>query len=220
MTRRHNDPTPAPREPLHQSVGGEPTSASASKGSSASLVMLAVVGGAHGIRGECRVRAFTAEPTDIGAYGPLFDEKGNRYTVLSARQQKNVVVVRFKEVTDRNHAERLNGRELFVDREVLPEPDEDEFYLEDLIGLSVETVSGASVGEVVAFHDFGAGDIVEIRLGTGRTIMIPFSEAAVPEIDAERGLMIVEPGAAGLAEAEPEPGEDGQTEPARRNDRS
>ncbi|HEY9057086.1 MAG TPA: ribosome maturation factor RimM, partial [Aurantimonas sp.] len=172
-------------------------------------VLLGVVGGAHGLKGECRVRSFTEDPTDLGAYGPLFDTEGNRYTVKSARRQKNVVVVRFVEVEDRNHAERLNGRELFVDRSALPEPEEsDEFYLDDLVGLAVETGSGAVVGTVVAFHDFGAGDIVEIKPPEGPTVMIPFSEAAVPEIDAERGVMIVEPFAAGLAEADTDEPED------------
>ena len=178
-------------------------------------VLVGIVGGAHGIRGECRVRSFTDNPLDLGAYGPLFDDQGNRYTVKAARTQKNVVVVRFAEVADRNHAERLNGRELFVNRAALPEPDEDdEFYLDDLIGLAVETVSGEPVGAVVAFHDFGAGDIVEIRPPKGPTVMIPFSEAAVPEIDAERGIMVVEPQAAGLAATgDAEPGEDGAPEP-------
>lgn len=181
-------------------------------------VLLGVVGGAHGLKGECRVRSFTENPVDLGAYGPLFDADGNRYTLKSARIQKNVVVVGFVEVEDRNHAERLNGRELFVDRSALPEPEaSDEFYLGDLVGLAVETVSGAVVGTVVAFHDFGAGDIVEIKPPEGQTVMIPFSEAAVPKIDAERGVMIVEPFAAGLAEAETdEP--DGTAEPPAAND--
>ncbi|NDV87511.1 ribosome maturation factor RimM [Aurantimonas aggregata] len=166
-------------------------------------VLLAVVGGAHGIKGECRVRSLTEDPTALGAYGPLFDASGNRYTVESARPQKNVVVVRFAEVQDRNHAERINGRELFVDRSVLPEPeDDDEFYLGDLVGLAVQTIAGEPVGKVVAFHDFGAGDIVEIQPPGGPTVMIPFSAAAVPELDVEAGVMIVDPVAAGLVETE------------------
>ena len=190
-------------------------------------VLLGVVGGAHGLRGEVRVKSFTAEPEQIGAYGPLFDEKGNRYTIRSARVQKNVVVVKIAEVTDRDHAERLNGRELFVDRDALPAPeDDDEFYLDDLVGYAVETVSGEPVGSLVAFHDFGAGDIAEIALAVGggdarvdagadrgksrqRTVMIPFSRAAVPTIDAERQVLVVDPAAAGLDEARPEAGEDG-----------
>ncbi|MEX6506481.1 ribosome maturation factor RimM [Jiella sp. M17.18] len=172
-------------------------------------VLLAVIGGAHGIRGECRVRSFTEDPLAIGAYGPLFDEGGNRYTVKAVRPQKAMLLVRFAEVADRNHAERLNGTELFVERAALPEPEEDdEFYLDDLIGLAVETVAGETVGTVVGVHNFGAGDILEVGPEGGRTVMIPFSEAAVPTIDAERGVLVVEPGAAGLSDAEPEEGED------------
>nr|WP_244404186.1 ribosome maturation factor RimM [Fulvimarina pelagi] len=164
-------------------------------------VLLGVVGGAHGVRGEVRVKSYTEEPTDIGAYGPLQDENGNRYTVKTARSQKTVVVVKFDEVNERNHAERLNGRELFVERALLPEPEEDdEFYLDDLEGLAVETLSGDPVGIVVAVHNFGAGDILEVAPEEGTTLMIPFSEAAVPELDLETGLLKVDPLAAGLAE--------------------
>lgn len=162
-------------------------------------VLLGVVGGAHGIKGEVRIRSFTADPTDIGAYGPLVDAKGNRYTIRSARVQKTVVVAAIAEVRDRNHAERLNGTELFVDRSVLPdEDDEDAFFQTDLIGLAAIGVSGEAIGTVIAIHDFGAGDVVEIRPERGATVMIPFSEAAVPEIDIEAGTMTVEPVAAGL----------------------
>lgn len=164
-------------------------------------VLLGIVGGAHGIKGEVRVKSFTEDPLDIKAYGPLFDAGGNRYTIRSARLQKTVVVVRIDEVGDRNAAERLNGTELFVDRSVLPEEDEDAFYQADLVGLAVETAAGEAVGTVIAVHDFGAGDLLEIAPPRGATVMIPFSEAAVPEIDMERGLLVVEPVAAGLVDA-------------------
>ncbi|MBC8130851.1 MAG: ribosome maturation factor RimM [Rhizobiaceae bacterium] len=167
----------------------------------ANPILLGVVGGAHGIRGEVRIRSFTEEPTDIKAYGPLFDAKGNRYTIKSARVQKTVVVVTIAEVTDRNHAERLNGTELFVDRSMLPQDDEDEFYQADMVGMAVETAAGEPVGTVFAFHDFGAGEVVEIKPARGPTVMIPFSEAAIPDIDMERRVMVVEPLAAGLLDA-------------------
>ncbi|KAB0681210.1 ribosome maturation factor RimM [Aureimonas leprariae] len=181
--------------------------------SSAKPVLLGIVGGAHGLKGECRVSSFTADPCDLGAYGPLFDAAGNRYTVRSARPQKNVVVVRFAEVRDRDHAERLNGRELFVARDALPEEDDaGDFYVADLVGLAVVTLEGEAVGEVVAAHDFGAGDVLEIRPERGPTVMIPFSEAAVPEVDLEAGRIKVEPVAAGLASTER--GEEDEPEPA------
>jgi 16S rRNA processing protein RimM len=161
-------------------------------------ILLGVIGGAHGIKGEVRIKSFTEDPTDIKAYGPLFDAKGNKFTVRTARVQKNVVVATIAEVTDRNAAERLNGTELFVDRSVLPEDDEDAFFQADMVGMAVETLAGEPVGTVIAFHDFGAGEVVEIKPERGASVMIPFSEAAVPEIDIERGIMLVEPVAAGL----------------------
>lgn len=162
------------------------------------LVLLGTCGGAHGIRGEVRVRSFTAEPEEIGAYGPLRDADGRVFTVQSARQQKNVVVVRFREITDRNAAERLNGVELFVPREALPDEGEDEFYLSDLVGLVARLTTGEVVGEIVGFHDFGAGDILEIAPEAGASLMIPFTQAAVPEVDVELGFLVVDPVPAGL----------------------
>ncbi|WP_182421988.1 ribosome maturation factor RimM [Aureimonas sp. ME7] len=161
-------------------------------------VLMAVIGGAHGIKGEVRVRSLTKEPEDLGAYGPLFDAKGRTFTVASARAQKNVVVARFREVGDRNAAELLNGTELFVDRSALPEEGEDEFYHADLVGLVARTTDGRVIGEVVAFHDFGAGDILEIAPDDGASVMIPFTQSAVPEVDLELGFLVVEPVAAGL----------------------
>ncbi|WP_425365051.1 ribosome maturation factor RimM [Fulvimarina endophytica] len=172
-------------------------------------VLLGIVGGAHGIRGEVRVKSYTENPVDIGAYGPLRDERGNVYTIRQARVQKNVVVVTFEEVRDRNHAERLNGRELFVERALLPEPEEDdEFYLDDLEGLNVETLDGISIGIVSAVHNFGAGDILEVSPEKGSSVMIPFSEAAVPELDLDAGFLRIDPVAAGLAATDEDGDED------------
>lgn len=166
------------------------------------LVLFGIIGGAHGIKGEVRVKSYTEEPEDLGAYGSLSDEKGNRYTVVSARAQKNVLVVRFEEVRDRNHAERLNGTELFVPRSALPDEDDgEEFYQADLVGLVARTTEGVVLGEVTAFHNFGAGDILEIAPEDGASLMVPFSEAAVPEIDLDLGYLLVEPVAAGLKDA-------------------
>lgn len=144
------------------------------------------------------MKSFTADPEDVGAYGPLFDKDGRRYTVKAARASKNVVIVRFAEVADRNHAERLNGLELFVDRAALPEEGEDEYYLADLVGLVARRTDGEVIGEIVAFHDFGAGDILEIAPEGGASVMIPFTQEAVPELDLELGHIVVEPVAAGL----------------------
>ncbi|WP_273726352.1 ribosome maturation factor RimM [Brucella gallinifaecis] len=163
-------------------------------------IQLAVVGAAHGIRGEVRVKTFTDDPLAIADYGHLYDEQGKAYEVLEARSAKTVVVVRFKGVNDRNAAEALNGTELFIDRSQLhdDELDEDEFFQTDLIGLEAFDADGKSYGTVSALFDFGGGDLIELSLKGKRPMLIPFTEAAVPEIDFEKGRITVEPYAAGL----------------------
>ncbi|MBC8716442.1 ribosome maturation factor RimM [Ochrobactrum sp. Marseille-Q0166] len=163
-------------------------------------IQLAVVGAAHGIRGEVRVKTFTDDPLAIADYGHLYDEQGKAYEVLEARAAKTVVVVRFKGVNDRNAAEALNGTELFIDRSQLhdDELDEDEFFQTDLIGLEAFDADGKSYGTVSALFDFGGGDLIELSLKGKRPMLIPFTEAAVPEIDFEKGTITVEPYAAGL----------------------
>ncbi|MEJ5080156.1 MULTISPECIES: ribosome maturation factor RimM [unclassified Ochrobactrum] len=163
-------------------------------------IQLAVIGAAHGIRGEVRVKTFTDDPLSIADYGHLYDAQGKAYEVLEARSAKTVVVVRFKGVNDRNAAEALNGTELFIDRSQLhdEELDEDEFFQTDLIGLEAFDAEGKSYGIVSALFDFGAGDLIELSLKGKRPMLIPFTEAAVPEIDFDKGTIRVDPYAAGL----------------------
>ncbi len=163
-------------------------------------VLIARLGGAHGIRGEIRAQAFTDDPLAVGEYGPLRDRSGRAFEVVSAKPSKNVVILKLKGVSDRNAAEALNGLELFVERDRLPEDglDEDEFYQTDLIGLSVMGSDDAGYGEVIAVHDFGGGDILEIQKPGDRSVMIPFSAAAVLEVDFDAGRIMVDPVAAGL----------------------
>jgi len=164
-------------------------------------VQMAVIGAPHGIRGELRVKTYTGDPLALGDYGPLFAEDGRQFDVADIRPAKNVVVVRFRQVADRDAAEALSGTALFVDRSQLPDDlEEEEFYHADLIGLAVRDGDGAMLGRVAAFHDFGGGDIMEIDRGAGGTVLIPFTRAAVPEIDLEGGSVTVDPEAAGLVE--------------------
>lgn len=164
-------------------------------------VQMAVIGAPHGIRGELRVRSFTADPLALADYGPLHAEDGRRFEILDIRLQKDMVVVRFNGVADRTAAEALTGTALFVDREALPDDlEEEEFYHADLIGLAVFGPDGAPIGKVVAIQDFGGGEILEIARGGRATAMVPFTRAAVPEIDIAAGRLTVDPIAAGLAE--------------------
>lgn len=151
-------------------------------------ILLAIIGAAHGIRGEVRVKSFTGDPLAFGDYGKLHDRQGRSYEILEARLSKTVVVTRFKGVDSREKAEALNGTELFVDRAALPEvEDEDEFYMTDLIGLEVVSQSGEPLGRVKEVHDFGAGDILEISLKGSRTGMFAFTREIFPQVDIDAG---------------------------------
>ena len=164
-------------------------------------VQLAVIGAAHGIKGEVRVKTYTGDPLDLGSYGLLYDASGKSYEVLSIRPSKTVVVVRFAGVEDRNAAEALNGKELYVDHAQLPQDlDEDEFYYTDLIGLTVRDGEGVSYGKVSAVFNFGGGDVLEIKESGKKPVLIPFTLASVPEILMEEGAILIDPLAAGLVD--------------------
>ncbi len=165
-------------------------------------VLMATIGAAQGLRGEVRVRSYTADPTALGDYGNLHSEDGRVFEILEIREAKNVAVVRFRGINDRNAAETLNGLELFIERENLPddELEEDEFYYADLEGLEAVDQDGKSYGTVSAVYDFGAGDLLELKGPGRRPALIPFSEAAVLEIDLEGGKILIDPQAAGLTE--------------------
>lgn len=159
----------------------------------AERICVAQIGAAHGIRGEVKLKSFTADPMAVTDYGPLESEDGSaRFTIEAARPGKGHLVVRLRGVDDRNAAERLANIKLFIPRERLPAAAADEFYHADLIGLSAVTADGAAIGTIVAIHDFGAGDILELRPAAGgATIMLPFTEAFVPEIDMAAGRVVV-----------------------------
>jgi 16S rRNA processing protein RimM len=161
----------------------------------AERVCVAQIGGAHGIRGEVKLKSFTADPMAVRAYGPLTSEDGSTsFEIEALRPAKGHLVARFRGVDDRNAAERLAQVRLFVPRECLPPPADDEFYHVDLIGLAAVTAEGTEVGTVVAIHDFGAGDILELRPRAGGPgIMVPFTAAFVPEVDVAGGRIVVIP---------------------------
>jgi len=158
-------------------------------------VQMAVIGAAHGIKGELRVKTFTGEPLALADYGPLYARDGRAFQIIDIRPANTVVVVRFKGISDRNAAEALAGTELFVDRSMLPDDgEEDEFYHADLIGLAVVTADGAAFGVVKAVHNFGAGDLLEIEPAAGgATVMLPFNATTVPKIDIAGRRIVVEP---------------------------
>src|ERR1700753_309393 len=156
-------------------------------------VCVARIGAAHGVRGAVKLWTFTEDPFAVTRYGPLSTKDGARnFEVAHAREAKDHVVGTFKGVTTRNEAERLNGIELYVARDRLPATDDDEYYHADLIGLAAVTTGGEPLGRVIAIHNFGAGDIIEIAPPGGATRLLPFTNAVVPTVDLPGGRVLIE----------------------------
>ena len=152
-------------------------------------ICVGAVAGAHGVKGDVRIKTFTENPMDIAAYGALSDEAGqNTFEILNTYPDKMGARVRFRNVTSRSQAEALKGTRLYVERDHLPELDEEDFYHADLIGLTAVTVQGEKLGMVKAVHNFGSADLLEIE---GQ--FIPFTKINVPEIDFKLGKLTVIP---------------------------
>lgn len=163
--------------------------------SDANLILVARVAGAFGVKGEVRLTAFTAEPLALLDYRELKRESGAPgLTLTSGRLAKGGIVARAKEIETREQAEALRGLRLYIPRDALSEPDEDEFYLVDLIGLSVVTPEGDALGVVRSVHDFGAGDLLEVQPAAGASWWLPFTRTAVPEVRlSERVIVAIRP---------------------------
>jgi 16S rRNA processing protein RimM len=159
------------------------------------LVLVGKFGAAHGIKGEVRLQSFTGDPAAIGRYGPLSTISGKRFILTHLRPVKaDLFVARVEGIKDRTAAEALVNIELFVARAALPPPEEDEFYLTDLIGLDARDSSGTRIGTILNVLNFGGGDILEmVPEGGGETLLFPFTKEIVPEIDLARRHVIVIP---------------------------
>ena len=162
---------------------------------SGARVCLGQIGAAHGVRGEVRLRSFTSDPPAIADYGPLETEDGRVFEIETLRPAKDHFVVRLSGIRDRDAASALANTKLYVPRERLPETAEpDEFYHADLVGLAVIDRAGTKLGTVVAIHNFGAGDLIEVRADTGgNTELVPFDTTHVPAVDIAAGKIVVDP---------------------------
>ena len=159
----------------------------------AAPICVARIGAAHGVRGAVKLWTFTQDPLAVKHYGPLTTKDGARqFEVTQAREAKDHLVATLKGIVTREEAERLNGLELYIARDKLPATDEGEYYHADLIGLSAVTSANEPLGRVIAIHNFGAGDIIEIAPPQGATLLLPFTNAVVPTVDLAGGRVVIE----------------------------
>jgi 16S rRNA processing protein RimM len=159
----------------------------------AAPVCVARIGAAHGVRGAVKLWTFTEDPLAVQSYGPLMTKDGaRRFEIADVREAKDHLVATFKGIATRNDAEKLNGIELYVPREKLPATEDDEYYHADLIGLAAVNAADEPLGRVVAIHNFGAGDIIEIAPPKGATMLLPFTNAVVPTVDIAGGRVVIE----------------------------
>ncbi len=157
------------------------------------LVLVGRVAGAFGVKGEARIRAYTAEPLALLDYRNLLKASGEPgLTLLSGRAVKDGVIVRAREIVTKEDADALRGLDLYAQRAALPPTEEGEFYLTDLIGLEARAPDGVRIGRIKAVHDFGAGDVLEVAPEAGGpTWLVAFTEAAAPEVHIDQGFLVL-----------------------------
>ncbi|MGC6512329.1 MAG: ribosome maturation factor RimM [Parvibaculales bacterium] len=173
----------------------------------ADLVCLGAIAGAHGVRGDLKVKTFTADPLDLAAYGILQDEDGSRlFEIMTIVSDKIGARIRVRDITSRDLAHSLKGTRLYVPRERLPALEtEDDFYYADLVGLKAVYPSSDPAGMVVGVHNFGSGDLLEIAPDS-QSFFVPFTKACVPEVNIKAGHLVIDPPT--MADHDPEMDED------------
>jgi 16S rRNA processing protein RimM len=163
----------------------------ASKG----MIMVGAIGGAFGVKGEVRLRAFTEKKDGVISYGPLYSEDGKiLLKPKSWRELKDGVAVVAPEVKTKEQADKMKGQKVFVPRANLPGTAKDEFYVVDLLGSRAEALDGTVLGDIVAVWNFGAGDILEYKPPNGGpNVRVTFTKEAVPHVDLAAKRVVLDP---------------------------
>ena len=171
------------------------------------MICVAAIAGAHGVKGDVKVKPFTDQAEDCLSFGSLMNQKGQIIlTPKTWRAAGKFFAVKAHEITSREQAESLKSTKLYVPASLLPEPEEDEFYYRDLVGLDVQTDAGGTVGRIIAVHEFGAGDLLEIKPDGGKSYYHPFTKAAVPHVNIQAGHVVIVPQIADAARRQDEEG--------------
>ncbi len=158
------------------------------------LTCVGAIAGAFGVRGEVRLKSFTATPEDISAYSPLSTKAGDSFTVTITQTINNGFAARLSGIATKEQADALRGTELFARRDQLPNLPDDEYYYTDLTGLTVLNTGGTVLGTVKSVQNHGAGDLLEVQgPNLKSSVLVPFTKAAVPTVDLASGRIIADP---------------------------
>lgn len=158
----------------------------------------------HGIRGEVVVELETDAPEAVFASGarvfvgttapePPPEGALRAVQVERARDQGDVWLVKLETIADRNEAERWRDRYVFLPEDELPEPDEDEVYLHELIGMAAILPDGAPAGEVVEHYELPQGLVLELKRPDGTLAMVPYIPEIVQEVDVDARVIRIDP---------------------------
>lgn len=176
-------------------------------------ILVGAIAGAHGVRGEVKIKSFTEQVRDVAAYGPVEDESGGRRFAIKIRgEAKGLAIAALDGVADRNAAEALKGLRLYVPRAALGAKPKratkgaDRWFVADLVGLAAVDTHGVALGTVKNVANYGAGDILEVTTPTGDSLLFAFTKRTVPEVDIAGGRVVIDP------PAEVEAKEDGTDE--------
>lgn len=158
-----------------------------------SYILVGAITSAHGIKGAVKVKSFTADPMNIVSFSKLY--AGEQYLPISLKlvgQKGNMLIVKLEGLDDRNKAEELIGTQLYVEKNALPELEQDEFYYIDLVGLQVINNNNDRYGTVTKVEDFGAGAIIEIKeANSEKRILYPFKKSIFPTVDIQNKQMTI-----------------------------
>ena len=152
-------------------------------------IALAAVAGAHGVKGEVRLKLFSDSIESLSRHEKLYVGGAERRLIV-VRDAGKTAVARFEGVGDRGAAEALRGSLVEIDRDALPPLEDGEYYHADLIGLPAQDQAGNAVGKVVAVENYGAGDLLEIERENGARSLIPFKEGIA---DLRDGKIVLDP---------------------------
>ncbi len=144
------------------------------------LIYLGVITGSHGIKGHVIIKSFTQNNKTL-ALLPIEDENGTKISLKFIREAKGDIICSILGVNDRNSSDNYRGTKLYTKRSNLPELDNSEYYIEDLVGMNVIS-NGKTIGTIFAIHNFGAGDLIEISCEGEKSELYPFTKEFFPEI--------------------------------------